>query len=118
VNGKPLRDIEILLGGAPDAPSLTKKTCPRARELVGTIVQRGISFAIGLIAHVIEDIEPFEQQDTLDRSLIECLGTLVRKGLNEVDMLFFASERKTLLGRVQIHSAWRSRAADAFNSDS
>lgn len=116
VDGKPLREIEEIFGGAPDDKTFSKKTCPRARELAGTIVQRGISFAIGLIAHIIEDVDPFAQQETLDPQLIECLGTLVRKGYNETGMLFFAAEKKTLLGRVQVHRAWQNRAADIFDA--
>ena len=106
VDGKPLREIERIFGGAPDEEVFTKKTCPRARELAVTIVQRGISFATGLISHMIEDVDPFEQQESLDRQFVECLGTLVRKGFNDTGMLFFASENKRILGRVQIHVAW------------
>lgn len=115
VNGRPLREIEIILGGDPDADSDTKKVCPQARELAGTIIPRSISFAIGLVAHVIEEVDPFEQQEGLDRQLIEYLGTLVRKGFNEVGMIFFASENKHLLGRVQMHEAWKSRLKDMFD---
>jgi len=111
VDGKSLRDIEETLGGAPDDQSHTNKICPRARELAGNIVQRGVSFSMGLIAHMVEDVDPFEQQETLDRQLVECLGTLVRKGFNDVEMLFFASNEKGLLGRVQTHSAWREKTA-------
>lgn len=116
VDGKPLRDIELILGGSPDHASSTKKTCPRARELAGTITQRGVSFAIGLIAHMTEEIDPFPQQETLDRQLVECLGSLVRKGLNDVQMIFFAADKRHLRGRVQIHNAWKRRIEDAFNS--
>lgn len=114
VEGRSLREIEIILGGEPDADSDTKRICPQARELAGTIIPRSISFAIGLVAHVIEEVDPFEQQEELDRQLVECLGTLVRKGFNEVGMIFFASEQKKLLGRVQIHEAWKNRAKDMF----
>ncbi len=116
VDGKPLRQIELILAGSPDDASWTKKTCPRARELAGSITQRGVSFAIGLIAHMIEEIDPFSQQETLDRQLVECLGSLVRKGLNDVQMIFFAADKRHLRGRVQIHNAWKRRIEDAFNS--
>jgi len=115
INGKPLREIEAILGGEPDDVSFTKRTCPRARELVGTIVPRGVSFAVGLIAHMVEDVDPFEQQEGLDRQLVECLGTLVRKGFNDVEMLYFASERKDFLCRVQIHETWRHRFDGLFD---
>jgi superfamily II DNA/RNA helicase len=116
VEGKSLREIEAILGGEPDSATPTKKICPRARELVGTIVPRGISFAVGLIAHMLEDVDPFDKQEDLDRQLIECLGTAVRKGLNEVAMLFFASEKKDLICRVQIHEAWKNRGQELFGA--
>lgn len=114
VEGRPLREIEIILGGDPDADSDTKRICPQARELAGTVIPRSISFAMGLVAHVIEEVDPFEQQGELDRQLIEYLGTLVRKGFNEVGMIFFAAEKKHLLGRVQIHEAWTNRFKEMF----
>lgn len=116
VGGKPLREIETILGGEPDDAAFTKKTCPRARELVGTIIPRGISFVVGLIAHMVEDVDPFEQQENLDRQFVECLGTLVRRGFDSVEMLFFASDRKGLLSRVQIHEAWGHRL-DGFSDE-
>lgn len=115
VDGQPLNQIEIILGGEPNADLDTKRVCPRARELVGTIIPRGISFAMGLVAHVVEEVDPFEQQKSVDRQLMECVGTLVRKGFNEVGMLAFAAERKTLLSRVQVHEAWKNRFVDMFD---
>ncbi|PLW76430.1 DEAD/DEAH box helicase [Cohaesibacter celericrescens] len=115
VSGKPLREIEAILGGEPEADPATKKACPRAREIVGTIIPRGISFAVGLIAHMVEDVDPFEQQSNLDRQLVECLGTAVRRGFNDVQMLFFSSERRELLSRVQIHEAWKHRLDGVFD---
>jgi len=117
VDGKPLRDIEGILGGEPDAPSSTKKMCPRAREIAGTIIPRGISFAIGLIAHMIEDVDPYEQQPGLDRQLIECLGTLVRKGYNQTSLLMFAAEKKAIQGRVQMHNLWQDHLKSLFGRD-
>lgn len=115
VEGKPLREIETILGGEPDSEAASKKVCPRAREVVGTIIPRSASFAVGLVAHVVQRLDPYDRQEGLDPQLIECLGTLVRKGFNEVGMLSFSSERKSLLGRVQIHEAWRSRGAEDFD---
>jgi hypothetical protein len=80
INGKTLREIEVILGGEPDGDSPTKKSCPRVRELVGTIIPRGISFTIGLISHMIENVDPFEQQDDLDRKLIENLARISHEG--------------------------------------
>lgn len=115
VEGKPFREIELILGGMPDGGTDAKRICPRARELAGTIIPRGISFSIGLMAHVVQEIDPFDQQGDLDRQLVECLGTLVRKGFDEVGMLSFASDRKNLMSRVQVHQAWQSRSDDIFD---
>lgn len=107
VSGSPLCEIERILGGIPDENKFGKRTCPRARELATTIVPRAVSFAIGLIAHIVEHVDPFEQQSSLDRQLVGCLSTMVRKGFNQMGMLSFASSKKELVSRVQIHEAWK-----------
>jgi hypothetical protein len=80
IRGKPLAFIEKELGGEPDGRSLPKQVCPRARELVGSVIPRGFSFVMGLVSHVIEQADPFDTQEDLSRQLIECLGTAVRRG--------------------------------------
>jgi hypothetical protein len=106
VRGEPLNSIEIALGGDPTTAAPTKRMCPRARELVGNIIPRGVSFILGLIAHVVTDIDPFEQQKNLDRQLVESLSNAVRKGFDSTDKLFFANSRPAILSRVQAHRAW------------
>jgi len=49
--GKPLAEIEKQLGGDPNSSSSSKRVCPRARELVGSVVPRGFSFIMGLVSH-------------------------------------------------------------------
>lgn len=115
IEGKTFREIELILGGEPDSGINTKMVCPRARELANTIVTRGISFAIGLVAHVVEQVNPFQEQEDLDSQLVESLSSLVRKGFSGTDILFFSSENKNLLSRVQIHRAWQRRTADALD---
>jgi superfamily II DNA/RNA helicase len=99
IGGKPLCEVERALGGDPDSDSVL----PRARELVGTVVPRGLSFVIGLVAHVVEEVDPFEQQQELERQLVECLGSAVRKGYDEPAKVFLAIENPAILSRVQIH---------------
>lgn len=106
-NGHPLCVIEDLLGGAPNAKAPTKRICPRSRALVGTVIPRGISFILGLISHVVKDVNPFEQQEDLDKQLVECLSTAVRRGFNSTEKLFFASKNPSILSRVQVHEAWK-----------
>lgn len=109
VNGDPLSSIEVALGGQPDSAALTKRTCPRARALVGSVIPRGISFIAGLVAHVVEEIDPFDHQENLDRQMVECLSSAVRKGYDSTSKLFFASENREILGRVQAHRLWAGR---------
>lgn len=110
--GQPLCAIEDLLGGDPDAEAPTKRICPRARELVSTVIPRGVSFILGLISHVVKDIDPFEQQEDLDKQLVECLSTAVRRGFNSPEKLFFASDNTSVLSRVQVHEAWKKSKYD------
>lgn len=105
--GKPLRKIELCLGGDPDSIKDSKRVCPRARELVGTVIPRGLSFIIGIVSRVVEDIGPFDQQATLDAELVESLSAAVRKGFDSPAKMNYANERKNLLGRVQAHQEWK-----------
>ena len=107
IHGKPLAAIERSLGGDPDdVESETKQTCPRARELVGSVVPRGFSFVIGLVAHIVEEADPFDTQEELSRVLVESLGTAVRRGLDSPELVAFAAENKAILSRVQLHRRW------------
>lgn len=106
LRGKPLRKIEEHLGGDPDSGRDTKRVCPRARELVGTVIPRGLSFIIGIVSRVVEDVGPFDHQETLDSELMESLTAAVRKGFDSPAKLNYANERKNLLGRVQAHLEW------------
>ena len=104
ITGKPIRQIEIELGGAPDAGSRTKRLCPRARELVGTLIPRSLSFTLGLVSKIVKDINPFATQPALSQQTIEVLGTAVRKGYDTPEKLFYAGEHLSVLSRVQMHA--------------
>jgi hypothetical protein len=86
IRGKPLAFIEKELGGEPDGGSLAKQVCPRARELVGSVIPRGFSFVMGLVSHVVEQADPFDTQEDLSRELIECLGTAMHQGGSTSDI--------------------------------
>ena len=116
VNGENLRSIEFTLGGDPDHHTTTKQACPRARELAGTIVPRGISFTLSLVARVASDAIGSEEPQGLDRQLIEFLGTIVRRGYNGPEMMLYAMDNKHLLSRVQVHAAWKTRFDAIFDS--
>jgi hypothetical protein len=104
ISGKPLCEVERALGGDPDSDDDTEKMCPRARELVGTVVPRGLSFIIGLVSHVVQEVDPFGQQEELDRQVIECLGPAVRKGYDTPAKVFLSSNTPAVLSRVQLHA--------------
>ena len=106
LSGAPLRDIEKALGGTPDANAESKRNCPRARELVGTIVPRGFSFILGLVGHIVEHVDPFEAQPELTLDLVQMLGTAVRKGFDSPELLKYANNNPGIGSRVQIHKAW------------
>jgi len=106
IRGKPLAEIEKELGGNPNAKSDTKRVCPRGRELVGSVIPRGLSFVMGLVSHVIREVDPFSTQENLSLGVVECLGTAVRKGYDSPDKVLFASNHPTVLSRVQMHQLW------------
>ena len=106
IQGSPLCEIEVLLGGEPNSTKAGERMCPRARDLVGTVIPRGLSFVIGLVSHVVEEVDPFEEQEELGEELVEALGAAVRKGFDTPEKLVFATENPTILSRVQVHQAW------------
>jgi len=114
INGDNLRSIELVLGGEPDHHLPTKYVCPRAREIVGTIVPRAISFILGLVARVVNDAVGSGDSAEIDHQLIEFLGTIVRRGYSGPDMMFYAIENPHLLSRVQVHTAWKTRFDGIF----
>jgi hypothetical protein len=58
---------------------------------------------MGLVSHVVEEVNPYDQQKELDRQVIECLGPAVRKGYNTPAKVLLSSENPSILSRVQIH---------------
>lgn len=61
---------------------------------------------MGLVSHVIEEANPFDKQEDLSRSPIECLGTAVRKGFDMPEKVFFAGHHPDVASRVQMHKLW------------
>jgi len=106
VSGQSIVEIEVALGGDPCASAPTKRVCPRARELAGSVIPRGISFIMGLVCHVVEGVDPFDQQENLSRQLVESLSVAVRKGFDTPEKLAFSSDNTRILSRVQLHKAW------------
>jgi len=103
ISGKPLNEIERLLGGNPDGPTATAKLCPRARALVATFIPRGISFIMMVVSRMVEELELYALQDGFNKSLINSLSIALRKGFDSLEKLEFANTHKNIYGRVQLH---------------
>lgn len=103
LSGCPLNEIEQALGGDPDANAITKQICPRARELISSVIPRGLSFVMGLLTRIIEEINPYETQESLSPEIIESLSTAVRLGYDLPEKLSFAFSNPKILSRVGVH---------------
>ena len=111
ISGAPLREIELVLGGSPDSHLETHRICPRARELVGTVLPRGISFIASLVSHLVATLELFDEQETLSKDLVGSLSTAIRRGFDSHLVLQFALNDKAILSRVQAHNEWKKSIA-------
>lgn len=109
ITGKPLNEIEISLGGDPNSNSETQKTCPQARELISTFIPRGLSFIIGVVARMAEELDLTSSQEGLDGSFLRGLSAAVRRGFDTVEKLEFANAHKEILSRVQLHKLFNDR---------
>jgi hypothetical protein len=105
ITGQPLNSIEVALGGNPDEPNEAEQLCLRARELVGSIIPRGLSFTFSLLTKILKEL-PQDQTAALDMQLIESLGTAIRKGYDSPGKLIYASKHKSILSRVQVHEEY------------
>lgn len=116
IAGAPLSKIEKDLGGEPGSPAITKRICPRARSLVSAVIPRGYSFVLGLVAHVVKELDLFDDQEDLDQQVVEVMSTALRLGFDTADKLFFARDNKDALGRVQAHLLWQQQVSKTAGS--
>jgi len=107
LEGKPLNEIERLLGGAPFGAKQTQRLLPRAREFVGTVVPRGLSFIASVVARLVEELQLIEQQPALDPSILGNLSGAIRRGFDTVAKLEYANTHRSLVGRVEVHRAYQ-----------
>lgn len=101
--GMPLCDIEKSLRGNPNSSKVTEQVCPRAREMVSSIIPRGLSFIMGLVTRVVDEVNPYGAQKELSAKLIECLSPAVRLGFNTPEKLAFSIKNPNILCRVKAH---------------
>jgi hypothetical protein len=104
--GTPLNEIERLLGGDPENRRTGSHVLPRARELVGTVIPRSLSFIIGAVARLVEELGLTTQQPGLPVQLLESLSACVRRGFDNPSKLEFANRDRTIIGRVEVHRAY------------
>lgn len=103
INGLPVAEVERLLGGKPVGGSDTQRACPRARAFIGTVMPRGISYAMGLISLTASKLDPFEHQDDLSMEVLDCLANAARRGFDRPQKINFANRHSDILSRVQAH---------------
>lgn len=108
--GKPICDIEKMLGGDPYSDKESLKTCPRARELISNVIPRGISFIMGLVAHVLSNMDSLNEENGLHKEVVESMATAVRRGFDTPEKLKFAKQNEHLLSRVVMHNVFAGRA--------
>jgi superfamily II DNA/RNA helicase len=106
VMGKTIAEIETVLGGNPQGSGASEQTCPRSRELIGSVIPRAMSFIFSIVSYTVLELDPFDEQEDLSSELIEGLSTAVRLGFDDIEKLKFATADPSLLGRVQAHKAW------------
>ena len=104
--GAPLCDIERALDGAPDSNAVTHQVCPRARELVSSIIPRGLSFIMGLVTRIVEEVNPYDAQENLTANLVGALSAAVRLGYDSPEKLSFAFANPSILSRVGVHQKY------------
>lgn len=103
ISGQPVNEIQRALGGNPNGTPESSKMCLRARELIATFIPRGLSFVIGVVARMAEELDADKSQPPLDLELLQSLSGAVRRGFDTVGKLQFANGHREILGRVQLH---------------
>ncbi|WP_122588343.1 DEAD/DEAH box helicase [Pseudomonas viridiflava] len=103
IAGESVKSIELLLGGDPNSATQSKRVCPRSRELINSVIPRGLSFTMGLISTVALRMELFEDEAPANKLVLECLSSCVRKGYDSPEKLLFSTGVDTSYSRVSVH---------------
>lgn len=106
ISGRPLKEVELALGGSPDSNTQTKKSCPRVRELVSSVLPRGLSFIMGLITRVVTEVNPYDAQEDLSSDVVDSLSAALRLGYDTPEKLSFSFSNPGILSRVGAHQAY------------
>jgi superfamily II DNA/RNA helicase len=114
LEGTQLNAIETLLGGSPTGSRESERMLPRARELVGTVLPRSLSFIAGVVARMAQELDLPEQQSDLDGTMLASLSGAVRRGFDTVAKLEYANANRSVTGRVQLHRAYQQDLTASF----
>jgi hypothetical protein len=106
ISGLPLREVELALGGEPDSNTQTKRSCPRVRELISSVLPRGLSFIMGLITRVVTEVDPYDAQENLSPDVVDSLSAAIRLGYDTPEKLNFSFANPSILSRVGAHQAY------------
>lgn len=112
LRGVPLNVIEGQLGGAPHSTNPSLRILPRTRELVGTVIPRGLSFIAGVVARMAQELDLPEQQAELSEAMLASLSGAVRRGFDTVAKIEFANANRGLASRVAVHLAYQQSIDD------
>ena len=105
ISGEPLCKVETELGGDPDA-NPDEISCPRSRELIGSVLPRGLSFIMGLISRLVEETDPYKVQENLTREVVSSLPTAIRLGYDSPEKLNFSLSNPQIISRVAVHQKY------------
>lgn len=111
LEGRPLNEVERLLGGTPNGATVSQRQLPRAREFISTVVPRGLSFLAGVVARMTQELGLAEDGDN-GEPVLRALSGAVRRGFDTVPKLEFANANRRLVGRVATHLAYEKAADD------
>lgn len=111
ISGLPISGVELALGGSPNSIRPTNKVCPRARELVSTVLPRGFSFIMGLVTRVVTEVDPFGRQENLSIAVVEALSPAIRLGYDTPEKLAFSFANPEILSRVGVHQEYSQKIA-------
>ena len=106
IEGKPLNKIELALGGDPNGEQKNSRICMRARELTSSFIPRGLSFAMGVVGRMAEEMGAPDAQSTLDIELLQSLSGTIRRGFDTAEKLQFGNAHREILSRVQLHQLY------------
>ena len=116
LEGKPLVELERILGGDPDSSRPALCVLPRARELIATVIPRGLSFIVSLVGRMVQELDMAGEQEDLNMNVVQSLAPAVRRGFDDTGKLEFANSNRDLSSRVQVHMAY-AKMIDSLASD-